>query len=239
MNEAMTRQLDQLVKNIEARSQSEKLLALTIVGVGLVMLWLTLVFDPLRAEIATARTQINNVTRQIEAQQLTYASMLEASQQDPSKFANDRLTVISREQVQLDQQIADLAGDLVTPNQMTEILTTVLERQEGLELVYFQNKVAKPLRAGVSNAGQILAQTGAVNFDEVVEGEVSGQVFEHGLVIEFEGDFFSTLKYLRFLEQVTGSFFWDTVSFRQLEWPNAHVTLEIHTLSTNQGFIGV
>ena len=69
--------------------------------------------------------------------------------------------------------------------------------------------------------------------------ETNGQVFEHGLVLEFQGDFFSTLKYLRFLEEISGTFFWDAVRFRQVEWPEALVTLEIHTLSSNAGFIGV
>jgi MSHA biogenesis protein MshJ len=165
--------------------------------------------------------------------------MLVSSQEDPNRFANNRLVVIGREQNQLDGQIAALAGDLVTPNQMTEILTTVLERQSGLELVYFRNEPAAPLRTGVSNAGELLTETGTLNFDDVVEDEVAGQVFEHGLVIEFQGDFFSTLTYLRFLEEITGSFFWDSISFSQLDWPNALVSLEIHTLSTDQGFIGV
>lgn len=239
MNERYREQLNKLARNIEARKQSERLLVLAIVCAGIFMMWLSLAFDPVRADIATTETRINNVRRQIQAQQTAYATMLEASQQDPNRFANERLQVINREQGLLDDQIANLAGDLVTPNQMTEILTTVLERQSGLELVNFRNKAATPLRAGVSNAASILAETGALNFDQVSEEEVAGQVYEHGLVIEFQGDYFSTLKYLRFLEEVTGSFFWDSITFKQLDWPTAQVTLEIHTLSTDQGFIGV
>lgn len=239
MNEQLRQNLNKLATNINARKRSEKLMILVIVAAGLGLAWLELVFDPMRENKQSLRSQISSVERQISAQQSAYASMVELSQQDPNRFANDRLQVVRREQQQLDQEISNLAGDLVTPNQMTEILTTVLERQSGLELVNFRNEPAVPLRAGVNNAAQILAQTGAVNLDNVARQDVAGQVFEHGLVIEFEGDYFSTLKYLRFLEEITGSFFWDSISFRQLEWPNAHVTLEIHTLSTDQGFIGV
>lgn len=239
MNSQLRARLAKLIKNIEARKQSERILILGIICAGLVMLWLSLAFDPVRASIATAQSRISNVERQIAAQQTIYAEMLAASQEDPNRFANDRLQVVVREQAQLDQEIANLAGDLVTPNQMTQILTTVLERQSGLELVYFQNEDAIPLRTGISNAADVLAENGDVNLDNTVRQEVTGQVYEHGLTIEFQGDFFSTLKYLRFLEEITGSFFWDGISFRQLEWPNAHVTLQIHTLSTDEGFIGV
>ncbi|MEQ8955007.1 MAG: hypothetical protein RL120_12825 [Gammaproteobacteria bacterium] len=239
MNEVIKQRIDRVVARIEKRPRSEKLLVLGIVLAGLFMSWLTFASDPLKAGNSQARAQIANTQRQIQAQQTTYENMLVQSQEDPNRFANERLTVVIREQQELDGEIQNLAGDLVTPNDMTRILTEVLERQQGLELVAFQNSPALPLRSGVSNAAQILEQTGALNLDQVVEQDVAGQVYEHGLTIQFEGDFFSTLRYLLFLEQVTGSFFWDGIYFEQLEWPRANVRLEIHTLSTDQGFIGV
>ena len=239
MNENLRRQLDSLIKNIESRAQTEKLVVMVVLVAILVLGYLSIGFDPIRADISTGRTAINGVNRQILAQQNSNVEKYELSQEDPDKFANDRLAVITRSQAQLQDEISSLAGDFVTPNEMTNILTSLLERQAGLELVSFRNLSATPLREGVSNVAELLAETGAVNLDDVVTTDVSGQVYEHGLVIEFEGDFFNTLKYLRFLEDITRSFFWDSISFRQLDWPNAHITLEIHTLSTNQGFIGV
>ena len=239
MNEKLQIQVDAFVKNIESRQQSEKMLALAMLSAGLLLAWLWLFFDPARLEIDQAASEINNVERQIQAQQTAYAAMVELSKEDPNKFDNDRIQVIAREQMQMDRQLADLAGDLVSPNQMTAILTSVLARQAGLRLLHFQNKSATPLRVGLANASQVLQEAGAVNFGEIAEGEFAGQVYQHGLIIEFQGDFFNTLKYLRFLEEITGSFFWDAISFRQPQWPDAHVTLEIHTLSTDEGFIGV
>ena len=239
MNENLRRQLDSVIQNLESRAQAEKIIFMVVLIAALALVYLSVVFDPIRADINSSRNAINGVNRQILAQQNSYADKFEASQEDPDKFANDRLAVIARSQTQLQEEINNLAGDFVTPNEMTNILTSVLERQEGLELVSFGNQRATPLREGISNVAELLVATGAVNLDDVVTTGVSGQVYEHGLVIEFEGDFFNTLKYLRFLEDITGSFFWDSISFRQLDWPNAHVTLEIHTLSTNQGFIGV
>ena len=239
MNENLRRQLDSVIQNLESRAQAEKIIFMVVLIAALALVYLSVVFDPIRADINTSRNAINGVNRQILAQQNSYADKFEASQEDPDKFANDRLAVIARSQTQLQEEINNLAGDFVTPNEMTNILTSVLERQEGLELVSFGNQRATPLREGISNVAELLVATGAVNLDDVVTTGVSGQVYEHGLVIEFEGDFFNTLRYLRFLEDITGSFFWDSISFRQLDWPNAHITLEIHTLSTNQGFIGV
>lgn len=239
MNERIKKQVDTAVANIESRSQPEKILVLSLLIIGLGLLYFSLVFAPLQADISGASSDINRLQRQIQAQQTSYANMVQANQEDPNKFANDRLAVVAREQAELDREIAGLAGDLVTPNQMTQILISVLERQTGLELVHFENRAAIPLRAGISNIDDLLAETGAVNFSDVTEVAVAGQVYAHGLVLEFQGDYFNTLRYLRFLEEITGSFFWDSISFHQLQWPAAHVTLEIHTLSADEGFIGV
>jgi MSHA biogenesis protein MshJ len=64
-------------------------------------------------------------------------------------------------------------------------------------------------------------------------------LYQHNLKIEFMGDYLSTYQYLRFLEEISASFFWDRLRIEQLEWPQAIIVLEIHTLSTEEGFIGV
>jgi len=47
------------------------------------------------------------------------------------------------------------------------------------------------------------------------------------------------MAYLLFLEDLSKSFFWDRITFTQTQWPKANVQLEIHTLSSVEGFIGV
>jgi MSHA biogenesis protein MshJ len=231
MSEKVNQQVAALVKSIESRAQVEKIAIFALVIAALVMGYLSLVYDPLKAEVSAARNQVASVTRQIGQQQSSYSNMLAQSLEDPNKFANDRLAVVEREQAVLDSQIRELAGDLISPADMTRILTSVLERQSGLELISFQNLSATPLLAGDRNSDE--------GSNNGAQPSISGQVFEHGLRLQFQGDYFSTIKYLRFIEEISGSFFWDSISFNQASWPNAVVTLQIHTISTNSGFIGV
>lgn len=233
MSEKMNQQIAGLVKSIEARAQSEKIAIFALVIAALVMAYLSLVSDPLKADVSGAQGQIDSVTRQISGQQSSYSNMLAQSLEDPNKFANDRLAVVEREQAGIDSQIRELAGDLISPEDMTRILTSVLERQTGLELISFQNLNARPLLGEGRDSSE---SDGGGNDNQP---SISGQVFEHGLRLEFQGDYFSTIKYLRFIEEISGSFFWDSISFSQAGWPDAIVTLNIHTISTNSGFIGV
>ena len=223
--------MDRLGKNLEARKPAEKVLILAAFCASVFMVWLTIDFDPIRAEIDSAQTQINSVTRQIDAQRTAYTNMQAQSDEDPSQFAIERIEFLTRQQEAIDGEINSLAGDLVSPAEMTSMLTSVLERQDGLQLVSFRNVEAAPLAIGAS-------QPASAN-STLQDSQLGGQVFSHGLVIEFQGDFFSTLGYLQYLEDLTGNFFWDTLSFQIQQWPIATVTLQIHTLSTNRGFIGV
>lgn len=229
MNDRLKILWSRFLKNLSSRNQGEKAALLVISALVIGMAYLSYVYDPLRADISAFRNQIVGVKTQITGQQTSFAAKLAESQQDPEKFVMDRLAAVARQTEAKGDEIAGLAGNLITPNQMTAILSSVLGRQSGLDLINFSNDEAKPLRAYID------AAAGAATLTE----SEAGQVYEHGLTIEFEGNFFNTLRYLRFLEEISGSFFWDSVSFNQTEWPNAIVTLKIHTLSTEEGFIGV
>lgn len=223
--------LERLGKNLETRKPAEKVLILAAFCAAVFMVWLTFGFDPIRAEIDSAQAQINSVSRQIAAQRTAYNNMQAQSDEDPSQFAIERIQFLTRQQEAIDGEINSLAGDLVTPAQMTTMLTSVLERQDGLQLVSFNNVEAVPLAIGANQQ--------ASGDSTLQESQLGGQVFSHGLVIEFQGDFFATLSYLQYLEDLTGNFFWDTLDFQIQQWPMATVTLQIHTLSTDRGFIGV
>lgn len=201
--------------------------------------YLTLIYDPVLASKNAAEQEIDTLTRQIQAQQAAYTQKVAQSQEDPNRFANERLTIIRVEQSQLDREISNLAGDLVTPNSMTQILTAALQRQQGLELISISNRGATPLRSDVAIANSSESASGAVNLLANRARSFTGQVYQHGISLEFSGDFFSTLRYLQLLEQLTGGFYWDSIVFTTGEWPAATVQLELHTLSTESGFLGV
>ena len=94
---------------------------------------------------------------------------------------------------------------------------------------------AVPLRTGV--AGNV--RNSDSNALSATVRSISGQVYQHGIALEFRGDYFSTLRYLRLLEQLSDSFYWDSITFTQGDWPSATVRLQLHTLSTEEGFLGV
>ncbi len=217
----------------DERPQAEKVV-LAVLGIGgVVYLYLTMMFEPIRAEIAGIKSQIETGNIRIIEQQTRAEELRLSGVADPDAFVRARLEEIIREQEEAQAGIESLAGNLVTPNAMTQVLTTVLDSQPGLKLVRVENRDPEPL-TGVNEVADIVADAGAP-----VAAALGLQVFRHRLLLEFQGDYFSTLRYLLFLEAMEENFFWDSLSYEQLEWPEARIQIELHTLSSEEGFIGV
>ena len=231
MSETLNTVLKNLEKNIAARGKGERavLLALALIivfGGGYFA-----VLEPTLLRIDIARAEKLQAESQLGSLQASFASMLDLREQDPNEASRARLMALTREQERIDAEIAGLASDLISPVAMTELLISMLDKQEGLSLVSFENFPPVPILLNPEAADLI-------GSEDQTPIELASVLYQHNLKIEFRGDFFSTYQYLRFLEEISASLFWDSLRFEQVEWPSANVVLKIHTLSTEKGFIG-
>jgi MSHA biogenesis protein MshJ len=216
----MRAQLNQAARTFNNRGTAEKLvLAVLLIGV------LLFVFDTFYYSGAAAERE--SLQRRIDSSQLLLGTLEQREQtalataiQAPNEAIRIRIERAMAEQAALDSDIEALTGNLVTPQSMTRVLTSILESQQGLDLLRVENRAPQALR--------------------VMTGDSSGStVFRHTLLLEMEGDFLSLIGYLLRLENFPEHFFWDQLTFRQTTWPRARISLELHTLSTAEGFVGV
>ncbi|MGJ8688411.1 MAG: hypothetical protein ACSHXZ_02725 [Gammaproteobacteria bacterium] len=217
----------------DKRPQGEKYL-LAILGVGgAIYLYAVMFFNPAQAEIQGLERQLATIDSRIAQQEARAIELRQSGLEDPDSFIRARLEALIEDQNIIQEGIESLAGNLVSPNGMTQMLTSVLDSQEGLTLIKVENRPPEALTDAIASATSV---------GDGVQGVVQSigfQVFRHGLILEFQGDYFSTLRYLMFLEAMDESFFWDGFEFEQAVWPEARVRLELHTLSSEEGFIGV
>lgn len=216
------------------RPQAEKVI-LAVLGLGSALYFYgVLYYEPVREQAASLERQLATVQARMLEQSTRATELQQSGVEDPDAFIRERLAELVAEQDNIQSGIQSLAGNLVSPNGMTQMLTSVLDSQEGLTLIRVENRPPEAL-------------TNPVTAVTEGEGDVQGaplrsigfQVYRHGLILEFQGDYFSTLRYLLFLEEMDESFFWDRFEFEQTLWPQARVILELHTLSSEEGFIGV
>jgi MSHA biogenesis protein MshJ len=225
--------LSKLTDWFDVRPQAERFIIAGIGLGGLIYLFVVMMNDPAQQEIASLDRQLTTVQTRLLEQQTNAAELQLSGVEDPDSFIRERLASLIEAQSLIQGDIESLAGNLVSPNGMTQMLTEVLDSQEGLTLIKVENVAPEALTNGMT-----VAPEGVSNGRASVRS-IGFQVFRHGLVLEFQGDYFSTLRYLLYLEAMDESFFWDSFEFEQTLWPEARMRLELHTLSSEEGFIGV
>ena len=146
MLETLVIVLKNVERNISSRAKGERAVLLAIALVVVLGGGYIAFIEPALIRIASARAEKSQAESQLLAMAASYESMLELRAQDPNETSRARLMVLMREQERLDTEIAGLASDLISPAAMTELLISMLDKQEGLDLVGFENSPAVPIR---------------------------------------------------------------------------------------------
>lgn len=216
----------ELKKMVDARTLRERAFLFLAVLVVIGYSWVFFVYDTLNADQQDSARLINNTVGQTNSELTRNQNIRESYTRDPNAFARSRIENLERELAEVDQVLLGLYGELILPQQMAGVLTEILQSETTLRLVSFENLPPQSLLE--DGAGQVQGLE-----DEQID------VYRHGLRLEFEGDYLETIRFLRKVEGLDTSFFWDNLSFQVVEYPLATISLNIFTLSTARGFIGV
>ena len=218
------RQLNKLIVWLNARSLRERvILAAASLAIPL-MLWNAALMEPLELRRVESDKRIASLEleiQQLERQTEEFASELSIDLDAENRARKDNLLdSLDRLRGVVDTR----TEDLIPPAEMTRVLKEMLTKTEGLRLVRLENLPVEPLFETPEE------------LDVEMEG---GDLFKHGVVIEVLGDFPSTVRYLREIEQLPRRFYWETLDYEVVEYPTARVTLTLRSLSTQEGVVGV
>lgn len=205
---------------VDQRTPRERVLLFVTLSALLFFLFQLAVFAPLerRKEVTLA------AVAQVEKENRAYSQQIEEKLAERSGDPNlENLRLKSRLDSMidvLDSQIAGIVRGLIKPQEMTGVLQAILNQQGKLRLLSIENRPTSPL----------------IPADK---GEVSSGIYRHAVRMNFEGDFFATLEYLRKMQALPWSLYWDELSIETVKYPRARIELIVHTLSLSEGWIGV
>ena len=179
-------------------------------------------------QIQTTQTENN----QIEIQALAVTNS-NRNKTDPNLSVRQQLDRLNRELVIANRSIEAAVAGLITPERMPIALENMLRQQKGLQFISLENLPAKPLLADSPD------EAGAQKTTTIAESIPTQKIYQHSFRIQFEGSYLNTLAYLRQLEGLEWRFRWDEIDLTMLEYPTVHITVVIHTISLDEGVIGV
>ncbi|MGE0482871.1 MAG: hypothetical protein AB7Q81_01900 [Gammaproteobacteria bacterium] len=215
---------ERLATRVDALETKERVLVGSALLLVVVLGWYQFVFEPMLKERQRLHNQILGWQAQVSETTLQMAQVLEAAQRDPDAPLRQRLDATNAQIAEYETAIRELAGQLVTPQQMALILRSVLEQVAGLEFVGLEGLGAEPL---------LPPDAAAANGDAPINA------FRHGFRITFRGSYLDAVAYLRALEGLPWRFFWDGLDIAVEQHPQALTEVVVYTLSLDRSWIGV
>jgi MSHA biogenesis protein MshJ len=223
--------IEEKIDNLSIRERAIILFGILFV---LYSVWDVVLMQPLNNQQKIVKADL----QQMQATQMaTYTQIqktLEDNRKDPNIELEQQLNALKAELKQLNDEVQASTASLVTPRQMAKILEEVLHKTRGLRLTAMKSLGATSL----TSAGQGKKTAGAAK-EEGPAGQEIASAYKHGIRIEFEGDYMSTLDYLKELEVLDSRFFWDSIEFQVKDYPLSRAAIQVFTLSLQINWIDV
>lgn len=216
----------QIQQKIDALNQRERLLVLAVAVVAVVMLIQTLLIDPVLEDREKAQNQIKQISNDL-IQKNSETQLIQAQ----LTVGVNRNKVKQREQLQsevdlLDKKIQQSIKSMIPPELMPQVLERLLVESKGLKLISLENKSVVP----------VIAKTEAE--DDSPEAEQQA-LYKHGFILQLSGDYLSAINYFEKLAALPWHFSWDKLRYKVDSYPDGIITLEVHTVSMAEEWIGV
>lgn len=228
MSEALRKlgeRFGELDRAFTARTMRERLVLAVSAIVVLAALLDSAAIQPAEAELdrLEARIRARESERPALEGELAVLSGVELTEEG-RRLASER-EQIEMQLAQIESRVAESLSRLVPPEAVVSLLEEVLAETPAIRLVHLESR--PPEELGVRAAS-----------DPERPPTRSG-LFRHGLRIELEGPYPRTVDYLERLEASSWHLLWDRFDYEVEAWPTGRVTIDLHTISDRQEWIGV
>jgi len=196
-------------------------------------IWDLLLYSSLDVKRAELGREIRQIQNNINDQLAEAEVLLQANSIDPNKEIKEEKKRLEVEVSGLKQQLSRLSLGLVPSEKLPRILEDILRGNGKLTLVSLQTK---PVEAFLLNEKSPQpANRNALEPNALVAGR---GLFKHAVTIELEGRYFDTVDYLQSLEELPWRFYWDNLRYDVSQYPKAKISVDVYTLSAEEGAFG-
>jgi MSHA biogenesis protein MshJ len=139
----------------------------------------------------------------------------------------DRIRILRQQVAAGEESVRIFTSDLVDPGQMRFVLEDLIRRQTGLQLISVSNLPGRPLiEEPVKEGIAAPASKGPT-------------LYRHGMQLVLEGTYLDCLKYLEAVERLPWQLYWGSLQLETQRHPRTRISIELHTLSLEEEWIGV
>ena len=190
-------------------------------------------------EIATDQAQVQDLTAQIN----TIANQPVI---DPDAQNKQRIAELNNQLKTLDAQLSGLQNTLISPDNMPELLRSLLKKNGKLKLIELKTIDAQNILATTSEDKSAIALNTSTDENNVRQEtkEQLPALFKHGVEITVEGKYLDLLNYVSDLEQMPWHVLWSKAALNEEQpspsvWPTNRLTLTVYTLNLDKDWLSI
>jgi MSHA biogenesis protein MshJ len=226
-------QIKAIMDRVDALSIRERGIILAAIIFIMFTVWDKLLMQPQLLEERKVLADLQLKQAEQTVMNIRFQEQVRKDQTDPDAVNRARLETLKKQLAEIETDVRESTNHLVSPNNMAVILQTILNKSRGLQLTEIRGLGVSPL---IAVAAVPAGQEGVAS-PPAVDGLENA--YKHGLILKFEGDYMSTLQYLRELEALEWGFFWENLEYEVIEYPRGRVSITLYTLSLEKDWIGV
>lgn len=236
------------IRNLMGRIDALSIRECGIIFAGIVLVlftvWDSLLMQPQLVQQKKLLSELQIKRAEQSVLNVRFQSQLKEQQSDPDKANREKLAELKTRLEQIETEVRQSTSHLISPRDMARILETILNKSGGLRLTEIKGLGASPLLAAETDAdetGKPVAgqKQDTASAEQKKEGSGLDNAYKHGLFIKLEGNYMSTLQYLKTLESLPWGFFWEKLEYEVTDYPTATISITLYTLSLEQDWIGV
>lgn len=205
-------------KRIDALNLRERVLVFLAAAAAIVLVVDSALIEPIlqRQKLSSQKNQQQQ--DEVRAMQLQLQAYAQARLNTGSGAKRERLEKQKAEIAALDRELAGRQGELVTPDRMTRMLSEILKRHPGVELVSLRSLPA---------TGLTLMPTAT---------PAGAALYRHGIEVAVSGDYFRMLGYMADLEHNPAKILWGPMDL-QASYPKVTLKVTLYTLSSEKTWL--
>jgi MSHA biogenesis protein MshJ len=173
--------------------------------------------DIMEKQISQQQTEIAVVDAQV--------SVLKSQLKDPDAANRTAFAEVRRQLATAEKELHLYDGILVRPDQVPQLLQSLLGRHRGLSLLSLQSIDPVPLLPPPEKK------------DDKAPPAPSGNIYKHGIEIKLAGGYLDLLDYVAELEHAPQKLLWGKMNLTVTAYPRSELALTVYTLSLDQRWL--
>lgn len=216
-------------------SLRERILVLLVACSVIYVIWDTLLlskFEQQYQQQLSQQQQLGNQQQEIDTAIIQTSKKIALSNDETDNIKQE-IDQTNQQIQQNEQQLAAVLNKLVPPTKITELLRSLLLDTHNLQLLSISNEPVKTITFNDSDNQNDNNQQTEENTQPIA------LLYEHTTTIKLAGGYQQLYQYLIALENSEWVLFWDQLQYNVTEYPYAEITIRVHTISTDQHWIGL